>query len=95
MADDKVSDFIKDTAKGVEYFKKLREGRNPLMEGMEKAAEGPVTPPPPPKPVPPPPPKVVPIPPPIPEPKKELLKKSTGGSPPFTDAEMKQGYRKL
>ncbi len=29
------------------------------------------------------------------EPEKKLLKRSTGGSPPFTDREMKQGYRNI
>lgn len=55
------------------------------MEGMEESAEGPVTPPP----------QPVPVPPVTPEPKKKLLDRSTGGSPPFSEAEMKQGYRKL
>ncbi len=32
---------------------------------------------------------------PPPEKEKEMLKRSTGGSPPFSDAELKKGYRKL
>ena len=81
MPDNKVNDFIKDTAKGVEYFGKIRKGRSPLMERMEDAAEGPDTPPPRPTQ--------------DPEPKKKLLDRSTGGSPPFSEGEMKKGYRKL
>ena len=51
------------------------------MERMEDAVEGPVTPPPRPTQ--------------DPEPKKKLLDRSTGGSPPFSEGEMKKGYRKL
>lgn len=73
-------DMVRDVGKGVEYLKKRIKGRSPYVEGMEKAAGIVPTPPPPPPP---------------PEKEKELLKRSTGGSPPFTPAEMKQGYRKL
>ncbi len=80
MPDDKLKGLIKDTAKAAEYFGKRRKGRNPLVERMEEAVEGPEIPP---------------APPPTLEPDKKLLKKSTGGSPPFSDAELKKGYRKL
>ena len=77
MPDNKLKGLIKDTAKGMEYFGKVRKGRNPLMERMEEAVEGPVTPPP------------------QPEPEKKLKNRSMGGSPPFTESEMRKGYRKL
>jgi Sec-independent protein translocase protein TatA len=32
---------------------------------------------------------------PLPEPEKKLRDKSTGGSPPFSEAELRKGYRKL
>jgi hypothetical protein len=86
MADDKLKDFIKYTAKAAEYFGKASKGRSPLMEGMEESIVGPTPPVPPPTP---------PVPPPTIEPDKKLLKKSTGGSPPFSEAEMRQGYRKM
>jgi len=79
MPDDKLKDFIKNTAKAAEYFGKASKGRSPLMEGMEESIVGPTPP----------------VPPPTIEPDKKLLKKSIGGSPPFTDVEMKRGYRKL
>lgn len=77
MPDDKLKEVIRDIGKGVEYFGKIRKGRSPLMERMEEAVEGPVTPPP------------------QPEPEKKLKDRSTGGSPPWTDIELKKGWRKF
>lgn len=77
MADDKLQGMIRDMSKGVEYFRKVRKGRSPLMERMEEAVEGPV-----------------PLPP-QPELEKELKDRSTGGSLPFSEGEIKKGYRRL
>jgi len=90
-----VTDYI---AEAVKYFGKKKIGRDPMVEKMEKAAgiesvplvpdtgvtihrKGFIR-------------KMKKIQPKI-FPEKKLMEKSTGGSPPFTGAEMKKGYRKV
>ena len=98
-----MDDFVKDVVKGLEYLKKLRRGETPQLDRMEKSIE---TQPPQVPPVPAPPQRQKPMP---PEPKEKepgdifelldkrssLQKRSVRGSAPFTDAEIKRGYRKL
>lgn len=68
-------DVIKDVKKGMDYFRDLKKGKQPLTDKMEDAIEGTQIP--------------------KPEPEKELRDKSTKGSPPFSEAELKRGYRKV
>ncbi len=42
-------DMVKDTAKGVEYLRKLKKGGTPQIDRMENAVEGPTIPPAPPE----------------------------------------------
>ncbi len=62
-----------------EGLKYLLRKRKTKTQEMEEAVEGP--------------PETPPVPQPPPE--KELVNKSTGGSPPFSGDELKTGYRKL
>ncbi len=62
-----------------EGLKYLLRKRKTKTQEMEEAVEGP--------------PETPPVPQPPPE--KELVNKSTGGSPAFSGEEMKKGYRKL
>ena len=79
MADDTISNIIK----GIDWFRKARQGKQKTyQEKLEEAAEGPETPP-------------TPQPPPKPENEKELQRRSTGGSPPFTNEELNRGYRRI
>lgn len=72
---------ITDVGKGLEYFKKKKQGQEPLMDQMERAlGEEPSSP-------------QTPLPT-IP-PKKKLMDNSTEGSPAFSKSELKQGYRKV
>ena len=41
---DKLKGLIEQTAEGIRYFGKLRKGRSPQMERMEEAVEGPASP---------------------------------------------------
>ena len=79
MADDTIYNVIK----GIDWFRKAGQGKQKTyQEKWEEAAEGPETPP-------------TPQPPPKPENEKELQRRSTGGSSPFSEIELKKGYRKL
>ena len=80
-----LEDIVKDIAKGVEWFGKSKKAKEenkppPTFEKWEKAIGVEEEP--------------APVPPPS-VPTDKLIKKSTGGSPPFTKAEIKKGYRKL
>ena len=97
MADGKAEDFVKSVVEGIKYFGKAKKGVSPQMEKMEKAIEG-TSPPPVIPPVPPPvtpPITPTPVPPVNPELQSALRKRSVAGSKPFSDAELKKGYRKL
>ncbi len=72
--------LAEDVIKGLEYLKKLRRGKTPQIDKMEKSIETQ-------------PPQVPPAPP--PEKESMLRKRSVMGSAPFTNAEIKKGYRKL
>ena len=74
-----VEEFVRSTQEGLKYL--LRKRKTKLQE-MEEAVEGPTTPP-------------QPVPPPKPENEKELQRRSTGGSLPFSNRELQKGYRKL
>ena len=74
-----VEEFVRQTQEGLKYL--LRKRKTKTQE-MEEAVEGPTQPP-------------QPVPPPKPEDEKELQRRSTGGSLPFSEKEMKKGYRKL
>ena len=74
-----IEEFARQTQEGLKYLLRKRKTK---MQEMEEAVEGPIQPP-------------QPVPPPKPENEKELQKRSTGGSPPFTSEEMKRGYRKV
>ena len=98
-----MADIVKDVVKGVDYFRDLKKGKKPQMEKMEEAVEGSPGPPPEGR-------GGVPLtdeqrkerhkslygteelP---PRGTGRLMRRSTEGSPPFTDAELKKGYRKL
>lgn len=67
-------------AEAVKYFRKKKAGRMPFEEKMGEAAGIESVKPPP----------VV-----KPEAEKKLKDKSTGGSSPFTNGEIRRGYRKL
>lgn len=70
-------------AEAAKYFGKRWAGKSPLAEKQEEAIGMR---------------EIAPqkaVPPAKPESEKKLKEKSTGGSPPFTDAELRQGYRKL
>ena len=79
-----MADWIGEAAK---YFGKRKAGRSPLNEKMDEAIGAgsiplvPNTG------------GIPPTPPPIPQ--KRLQDRSTKGSPPFSGAELKQGYRKM
>jgi len=74
--------LAEDVIKGIEYLKKLRRGETPQIDRMEKSIGTQ-------------PPQVPPIPVPPLEKESTLWKRSVVGSAPFTDAEIKKGYRKL
>lgn len=85
MSDGVVEDLVKSVVEGIKYFGKAKKKVSPQMEKMEKAVETPAPPP---------------TPPPVfpftePEKQSALRKRSVAGSKPFTNAEIKQGYRKL
>jgi len=79
-----MADWFGEAAK---YFGKKKAGKDPTIEKMEEAigVTQPMSVPPIPS---------VPPVPPIP-PEKKLRDRSTKGSPPFSDAELKQGFRKM
>ena len=80
MAD--VEEFVRNTQEGLKY---LLGKRKKKVDEMGEAVEGPVSPP-----------ETPPAPaPPIVEPEKELRRRSTGGSQPFSEEELARGYRKL
>ncbi len=73
-------DLVGDVKKGLEYLKKLKRGETPQTDRMEKSIDTQ-------------PPQVPPAPP--PEKESMLRKRSVMGSAPFTNEEIKKGYRKL